>query len=352
MVFMSTKRINAMSADDLRMRQALPLSVKVRMTEQRIREFVDFYGEDLVYYGFSGGKDSTVLRDITRKWYPNIPGVFIDTPMEYPQVRAFVKEKDGIVRLRPEGTIKQIIDECGWNFPSKDVAALIEAARKDQKWAIDRLNGIGKDGKPSQFRQMYKKWWPLVDAPFKISDRCCIRMKESVVAKYEKETGRHPILALMADESARRKEAYLRTGCNAFEESYIYDPETGEQVVQKNKRPMSKPMGFWTENDVLQYLYENKIKIAEPYGDIVEDGQMKGQMNLFDVGIGSSCQGCKFRTTGESRTGCMFCTTGCHLDHFAKIKRLKAYNPKLYEYCMDHLGEREVLSWIDRHYCK
>jgi 3'-phosphoadenosine 5'-phosphosulfate sulfotransferase (PAPS reductase)/FAD synthetase len=272
--------------------------------------------------------------------------------MEYPQVRRFAKEKDGIIRLRPEGTIKQIIDDCGWNFPSKDVAAIIEAARRDKKWAIDRLNGLGKDGKPSAYREMYKKWWPLVDAPFKISDRCCLRMKEDVVAKYEKETGRHPILALMADESARRQEAYLRTGCNAFEKSYFLDPETGEEVEQVNKRPMSKPMGFWTENDVLQYLYENKISIAEPYGQIVEENQVAGQMNLFDMGVSSSCQGCKYRTTGESRTGCMFCTVGCHLDHFAKIKRLKAYSPKLYDYCMDYLGEREVLSWIDRHYCQ
>lgn len=177
-------------------------------------------------------------------------------------------------------------------------------------------------------------------------------MKEDVVAKYEKETGRHPILALMADESARRKEAYLRTGCNAFEKSYYLDPETGEEIEQINKRPMSKPMGFWTENDVLQYLYENKIPIAEPYGQIIEVGHLEGQMNLFDMGVCSSCQGCKFKTTGESRTGCMFCTVGCHLDHFAKIKRLKVYAPKLYDYCMDYLGEREVLIWVEKHYCK
>ncbi len=349
-----TKRINALTSDDLRMMQEMPLSLKERWTVQRLREFIDYYGEDKVYYGFSGGKDSTALRHIIKKYWPDIPGVFVDTPMEYPQVRRFAKEKDGVVRLRPEGTIKQIIDDCGWNFPSKDVAQIIEAARRDKKWAIDRLNGIGKDGKPSQYREMYKKWWPLVDAPFKVSDRCCIRMKESVVEKYEKETGRHPILALMADESARRKEAYLRSGCNMFEENYVLDPETGEEIVQKNSRPMSKPMGFWTENDVLQYLYENKLPIAEPYGQIVEvhTDMVDGQMNLFDIGACESCQGCKFKTTGEPRTGCMFCTVGCHLDHFAKIKRLKAYAPKLYDYCMDYLGEREVLMWIEKHYCK
>ncbi len=344
--------INQITSEALAVLQGLPLNLKVRRTEQRIKEFVEFYGVDQVYYSFSGGKDSTVLRHIIKRIYPEMLGVFIDTPMEYPQVRSFVKSKDNIVRLRPKGNIKQIIDDCGWNFPSKDVAAIIEGARADKKWAIDRLNGLDKNGQPSEYREMYKKWWPLVDAPFKVSDRCCLRMKESVVADFEKETGRHPILALMADESARRKENYLRTGCNTFDESHTIDGETGEEIVKKNSRPLSKPMGFWTENDVLQYIYENKLEIAMPYGQVVEKGQVAGQLNMFDVGVSSSCQGCKFKTTGESRTGCMFCTVGCHLDHFAKIKRLKEYNPKLYDYCMDYLGEREVLSWVDRQYCK
>ena len=55
--------MSAHTMDDLRMMQALPLSVKVRMTETRIRQWVDYYGESGVYISFSGGKDSTVLLD-------------------------------------------------------------------------------------------------------------------------------------------------------------------------------------------------------------------------------------------------------------------------------------------------
>ena len=54
---------------DLHQMQALPLTAKIRMTEYRIRQWVENYGEDGVYVSFSGGKDSTVLLDMVRKIY-------------------------------------------------------------------------------------------------------------------------------------------------------------------------------------------------------------------------------------------------------------------------------------------
>lgn len=70
--------------EELKMLQALPLDVKIRKTQQRIREWVEHYGEDGVYVSFSGGKDSTVLLDIVRKMYPEIEAVFVNTGLEYP----------------------------------------------------------------------------------------------------------------------------------------------------------------------------------------------------------------------------------------------------------------------------
>ena len=61
---------------DLYQMQSLPLNAKISMTQRRIREWVDEYGEDGVYISFSGGKDSTVLLDIARKLYPNIKAIY------------------------------------------------------------------------------------------------------------------------------------------------------------------------------------------------------------------------------------------------------------------------------------
>lgn len=206
--------------------------------------------------------------------------------------------------LKPVMSLKEIVTRYGWCFPSKDVAQTIWYARQGKQWAIKKLNGLDSEGKKSPYRQQYIKWLPLYESDILISPFCCDKQKEEPVALYEKQTGRHPILALMAEESARRKEAYLRTGCNSFE----------------SRRPMSRPMGFWREQDVLQYKVQNSIELAEPYGDVVEAGQVPGQICFLPSEE-------KLQCTGERRTGCMFCPVGCHLTDFGKFKRLKNSTP-------------------------
>lgn len=75
---------------ELKIRQALPLEVKINMTKIRLREWVNYYGLDGVYISFSGGKDSTVLLHIARSIYPDIKACFVDTGLEYPEIR-FIK---------------------------------------------------------------------------------------------------------------------------------------------------------------------------------------------------------------------------------------------------------------------
>lgn len=297
------------------------------MSKNRIREFINYYGEDGVYISFSGGKDSTVLIDLVRQDYLNVEAVYLDTWLEYPQIRSFVHGFSNLKIIKPEKSMKQIIQEDGWCFPSKDMAECIEAYRRGLKWADNKLHGLDGKGQSSAYRERYTKWLKLADTDIPISHKCCIDMKERPVAKYEKESDKKPIVGLLADESARRKEAYLRTGCNSFE----------------SKRPMSKPIGFWTEQDILLYIKMNNLPIASPYGKIVYgDG--------YETTFCESCQ--KLKTTGESRTGCMFCPVSGHLDNFQKIERVKQYNPSIHDFIMEELNMKKLIEYVRKEYVK
>lgn len=176
------------------------------------------------------------------------------------------------------------------------------------------------------------------DAPFKISHRCCEIMKKKPSKEYEKETGRKPILATMASESRLRTTQWLQDGCNAFEV----------------KRPTSKPMSFWTGQDVLQYIKEKHISLASVYGDIVFDykDELEGQIDIAELGLAEEVRCLK--TTGAKRTGCMFCMFGCTSGNWDNLTRMKETHPKQYEYIMKPtneggLGYKELVDWLNEH---
>lgn len=130
--------MKAHTIQELRQFQAMPLEVKVAMTKVRVRDWVNYYGEDGVYVSFSGGKDSTVLLDIVREMYPNIPAVFVDTGLEYPEIRNFVKTFDNVTWLKPKKNFKQVIENYGYPLISKEVSECVEGAKR---YLLDLKNG-------------------------------------------------------------------------------------------------------------------------------------------------------------------------------------------------------------------
>lgn len=119
--------------------QALPLEVKVGMTKERIRNWVNEYGTDGVYVSFSGGKDSTVLLHIAREMYGDeIKGVFVNTGLEYPEIVQFVKTFPNIDILKPKMNFKQVIEKYGYPFISKEVSECVYGARQYLKAVLDR----------------------------------------------------------------------------------------------------------------------------------------------------------------------------------------------------------------------
>lgn len=198
-----------------------------------------------------------------------------------------------------------------------------------------------KEGSKSRFS--CEKYKFFLDAPFDISNKCCNVMKKNPCHKYEKQTGRKPIIGTMAAESKLRTQKWLQNRCNGFE----------------MKKPTSTPISFWTNDDVLLYLKERNIPICSVYGDIVEDGEdvIEGQMHLsdfldkelFDLDNPS------LKTTGCSRTGCVFCLFGIHLEKEPnRLQLLSQTHPKLYEYLMKPeseggLGYKDKIDWINEH---
>ena len=306
------------SVDELRMLQALPLDLKVAKTKLRIREWVNEFGVDGVYVAFSGGKDSTVLLHIVRQLYPDVEAVFVNTGLEYPEIQRFVKTFDNVTILRPKMRFDEVIKKYGYPIVSKEVSECVFEGRNALNrndgaytYRLARLRGEVTDryGNPSAFN--HKKYEPLLYTDFVISHKCCGVMKKSPSKTYAKTSGKQPMTAQMADESRLRTQAWIKNGCNGFD---MY-------------RPISNPMSFWTEQDVLQYIKQNNLPIASVYGSIVY-AENPEQIRLIDQG---EC----LKTTGCSRTGCIFCGFGCHLEKSpTRFQMLKETHPRQYEYCI------------------
>lgn len=390
---------NKHTMTDLYQMQSLPLSAKIQMTQRRIEEWVDRFGEEGVYVSFSGGKDSTVLVDIVRNVckYKDIPLVFVDVPTQYPELKKFAQTFQNLIVLKPKISFAEVCEKYGFPMISKEVSNCVSGARKYVKYldrqkcnntiltdrqtdrqtvpyacymadllGIDRridkqneqykslqmgvipsgseyrlrrLNGELKDrkGNYSQFNQ--EKYKFFLDAPFDISDMCCMEMKHKPAFAYEKQTKRKPILAVMASESTMRTQKWLQDGCNAF----------------NVKRPHSNPMSFWTEQDVLLYIKENNLPICSVYGDVVTDDEETGQTNLSDFmdmeefELGRPI----LHTTGCDRTGCVLCGFGCHLEKESRFERLKQTHPKFHNllYVLKNNGitYAEAIDWVNEH---
>lgn len=129
--------------NDLLQMQSLPLSAKIQMTKRRISEWVEYFGEGGVYVSFSGGKDSTVLLDLVRKIYPQIPAVFVDTGLEYPEIREFVRTFENVVWLKPKMNFRQVIEKYGYPFFSKEISECIAESKKYIKILTDRQTDGG-----------------------------------------------------------------------------------------------------------------------------------------------------------------------------------------------------------------
>lgn len=314
---------NKHTKGDLQQMQAVPLAGKILMTKRRIREWYDYF-DGQVYVSFSGGKDSTVLKHIVDSMYSDVPAVFVNTGLEYPEIQRFVREvkagkydcfNDDVDILRPEMRFDEVIRKYGYPVIGKKQARFIRdlqnAHGQNDATVNLHLTGYNRQGVYCSTMRLADKWHYLKDAPFHISEQCCDVMKKTPAKRYDAASGCVPFTAMMASESQQREKEWKRTGCNAFD----------------GKRPMSKPMSFWTEQDVLAFLKDENIPYCSVYGDIeASDGENDYASTLIEKPL---------RCTGCQRTGCMFCGFGAHLEKGEnRFERMKRTHPKHYDFCI------------------
>ena len=280
---------------------------KIHESGQRIREWYDAWGGN-VHISFSGGLDSTVMLHMVRSIYPQIPAVFCNTGLEYPEIIKFVKHTDDVTILRPEMPFYKILDRYGYPVVSKrnaqyigEVQSALAQGKNNSATFRLRTTGIRPNGQYSQMSMIPKKWQYLINAPFKISPKCCDVMKKKPFKQYERKAGSLPFVGIVAEESQQRISSYCAYGCNAFE----------------NKRPTSTPLAFWTKKDIRLYIKKYNLSYSK----------------IYDM--------------GEERTGCIFCLFGVHLDKQPnRIIRLQETHPKYYKYCIEKLGIGKVMEYI------
>jgi 3'-phosphoadenosine 5'-phosphosulfate sulfotransferase (PAPS reductase)/FAD synthetase len=299
--------------------QALPLERKVQISQTRILEWYNHF-KGRIYVSFSGGKDSTVLLDIVRRTLPdkNIPVVFVNTGLEYPEIQKFTQSFDGVIVLNPKWgnagkrnghsnidnlSFKDVVSIYGYPIISKEVSGAIKDARVSMSHgnysvSMRRLN----DGEIDSVFNI-QKYRPLYDLPFNISSECCKVMKKRPVKHYAHKQQVFPITGQMAEEGWLRRQQWLKNGCNGF---YM-------------KEPVSNPLSFWTEQDIFEYIVKYGLQICSVYGEIIKD-EKSG----------------KFLCTGCTRTGCIFCAYGLHLEKGeTRFQRLAWTHPKQYDYCIN-----------------
>lgn len=287
------------SHERLNFLRSLTLEKKIEYSTCAINEWYEYH-EGQVSVSFSGGLDSTVLLHLVRSIFPNIPAVFVDTGLEFPEVRSFVKSTDNVIWVKPKLSFKYVIERYGYPVVSKRNAHYIYQIRNTKSDALrhERLNGSSR----GNLGKLPDKWKYLLDAPFKISDFCCHHLKTGPMQRFLKRSGLAPFVGMKVGDAGTRLIRYLRFGCNAF----------------KSGHPQSNPLSIWSRNDINEYIDRFSVEYSKIY-------------NL-----------------GYTKTGCMFCLFGAHKDKFPnRFQQMSQTHPKHYHYCMEALGIRQVLQYMN-----
>lgn len=239
---------------------------------QKIRQIIGKYGEENFYVSFSGGKDSTVLSALIDMALPenNIPRVYADTGIELKMIRDFVldmaKTDDRVQIIKPSTPIKPMLERDGYPFKSKKHSKILDIYNKHGFNCVTVPRYLGaREGYGNRYRCPKSLEYQFTDDfKIKISDKCCLHMKEEPLDKWAKENQKKcRILGIMPSEGGRRS----TSKCLAFKNN-------GKTLSFHPLVPITKEWEDW-------FIKEYNIDIADLY---------KPPYNFERTG----CKGCPF----------------------------------------------------------
>lgn len=355
--------------DIFKQRQLAPLEMKIAMTKDRIRTFVNWCDdrEMDVYQSDSGGWDSTILRHIIESMGlgRSIPSVFSNTGLELPEIVKFVRRRKNLIEVKPKKHFKKVWEEDGIPVASKMTSKMLrvlQGEKTDRNKNMYKLydEGIDKHGKPTQRYKLANKWRHLIDNEhgLKFTDKCCDHLKKEPLDTFQKKHGGGRLDGMMASEGGMREGKHT---CTIFDK----------------KKPHSSPLLFWTEKDKIEYTENHNLEICEVYYDRVfnEEGECLACDSPFasyptvkeweesdngiceyDVdgdGVTWRCHKypsgeLTFFIQGEKRTGCSFCGFGAHMEKGAnRFQKLSVSHPRLHNIIMTRMGMSKAMNLIN-----
>lgn len=341
------KKHKAQKHQEMVMKQRVPYSIKRKMSETRIRDFIEECDKrGLNYHVSVGGLDSIVLAHLIESMGYDVPRVSASS-LEDKSIQAVHKEM-GCIIVKPLKSKVNILQEEGFPVLSKKIANKIDtlANPTEKNKTVRHAIITGECGAQGHFATNSKMQLPMtylklfggLDAEgaalgykkpnFKVSHKCCFYLKEKPCDQWAKDHNSVPFLGLMASEGGQRADALEENGCNYF----------------RATTARSCPFAFYYHSDVIHLAVDLGVHIPEIYGE-VKISKEKNELGDYE-----------YTTTGEQRTGCSMCGFGIQLEQRPhRFDRLYERSPKEWEFwmtrCCKHedgtpYGWGEVLDYI------
>jgi 3'-phosphoadenosine 5'-phosphosulfate sulfotransferase (PAPS reductase)/FAD synthetase len=233
---------------------------------------------------WSGGKDSTVVLHLVRQYQADIPVIFVDSGVEFPDTLKFVQLLAEswnlnltIARPKVGEDFWTVGSKYGWPIFGKNIAANVERAIRSknirpQMSPLEKILAINK---------------------IHISARCAEFLQEKPSKEEEKLLGADvKIVGLRASESRTRVRLWVDHGDYYFVKRYF-----------------GRNLGIWKANPIAIWKDEDIWKYHAKFGIPHSTGYDKGY----------------------SRNGCWTCAMGVRN---GQLKRLRENDSKLFDYLM------------------